>query len=122
MIHTSKRFWLTEEQWTDIMYSVVGISPCQSRDPDDMTEYPIPDGAEILKFVRDNQKCGINPKEQQFPKPTDEQCRICEQATRKDEREQWKKGILKFTEEDPLLMAYSDGYKTGKKDKGGHQG
>jgi hypothetical protein len=58
-------------------------------------------------------------REQQSPTPPDEQCRICEQAIRKDEREQWKKGILKFTEEDPLLMAYAEGYKAGKKDATG---
>lgn len=40
-----------------------------------------------------------------------------EQEIRRDEREQWKKGILKFTEEDPLLLAYSDGYKAGKKEE-----
>ena len=39
-----------------------------------------------------------------------------EQSIRQDEREQWKKYIKSFHEEDPLLMAYSDGYKSGKKD------
>jgi len=54
--HPQPEYWLTSEQWRDIMYSVVGISPYQSKDPDDMTEYPIPDGEKILNFVRDNQK------------------------------------------------------------------
>jgi hypothetical protein len=52
--------WLTEEQWINIMFSIVGISPYESQDPDDMTEYPIPDGEEILKYIRTNQKCPVS--------------------------------------------------------------
>jgi hypothetical protein len=54
--------WLTEEQWTNIMFSIVGISPYESQDPDDTTEYPIPDGKEILQFIRSNQKCPLSPE------------------------------------------------------------
>jgi hypothetical protein len=53
-------YWLTDEQWTDIMYSVIGVSPCESNDPEDMTEYPIPDGVDILKFVRNTQKLTLD--------------------------------------------------------------
>jgi hypothetical protein len=45
-------FGITPDEWEDVMYSVVGISPFESQDPDDMRDYPIPDGVEILKNVR----------------------------------------------------------------------
>jgi hypothetical protein len=62
------KYWLTEEQWTNLVYSILGISPYESKDPVDENEYPVPDGEEILKFIRDNQKM---PEEISLPDSRD---------------------------------------------------
>lgn len=50
------RFWATNEQLVNLLYSVVGISPFESTDPEDTRTYPIPDGEEILRQIW-NQPC-----------------------------------------------------------------
>jgi hypothetical protein len=85
----------------------------------ELQAYPLNSHEIICLNIIKEALCSLPVHEQQYPIPNDEQCRICQIATRKDEREQWKVGVLKFTEEDPLLMAYADGYKAGRKDTTG---
>lgn len=45
-------YLITDEELSDILYWGFGISPYQSKNPHDMTEYPIPDGEAIIQKIR----------------------------------------------------------------------
>lgn len=64
-------YLIKNSELKDILYWGVGVSPVQSQDPDDMTEYPIPDGETIINQVRAR---GPIPAEQLTPDPCDSFC------------------------------------------------
>ena len=49
-------FTITEEQLDNILASIVGISLVEPYNPNDTTDYPIPDGEAIIQKIRTNQE------------------------------------------------------------------
>jgi len=49
-------FTVTEEQLDNILASLLGISLIEPYNPDDTTDYPIPDGEAIIQEIRTKQE------------------------------------------------------------------